>query len=158
MLIQYVKELSPMLSACQAAAIQIANFIQMKGTDASSVLLSKAFARSFASLPAICSGRCKGCAFCLRSLLLFARGCACTLARCLRLFFCRLRGFFCFCNTLPALHAFARLCGFYCSRVCCSRVCCSLFCAPPVRRINARRGKDGGTAGGQKPTRRGCVL
>ena len=51
-----------MLSACQAAAIQIANFIQMKGTDASSVLLSKAFARSFA-VAAIIATRCKVCAF-----------------------------------------------------------------------------------------------
>ena len=39
------------------------------------------------------------------------------LARCLRLFICRLRGFYCFCNTLHTLHAFARLCGFSCSRI-----------------------------------------
>ena len=39
----------------------------------------------------------------------------------------------------------------------CSRVCCSLFCAPSVRRINARRGKGGGTAGVQAHRRRGCV-
>lgn len=94
--------------------------------------------------------RCKGCAFafvrcyCLRVVVrvcvcfVCAGALACTLARCLRLFICRLRGFYCFCNTLSTLHAFARLCGLYCSRV-----CCSLFCAPPVRKVNEQRCKDG---------------
>ena len=67
--------------------------------------------------------------YCLR---VGALVCACTLFEAV---FCRLRGFFCFCNTLHTLHAFARLCGFSCSRV------CSLFCAPSVRRFNDSEGQ-----------------
>lgn len=145
MLIQYVKELSPMLSACQAAAIQIANFIQMKGTDASSVLLSKAFARSFA-VAAIIATRCKVCAFCLRSLLLFARGCAFALARCLRLFICRLRCFYAFailCTpcTLSRVHVACIAAAFVAAS----------FVLPPFGESTTRRGKGGGTAGGKPP-------
>lgn len=103
--------------------------------------------RSFASLPAVRLVRCKGCAFCLRSLLLFARGCACV----------RLHAVWCCLFAVcAAFIAFAILCPpCTLSRVLwlvlyCSRVYCSLFCAPPVRRINARRGK-GWKQGGQKP-------
>lgn len=113
---QYVKGRPPMLSACQGTAIQIANFIQMKGTDAFRVLSR-----------AVCAFVRRWCCYCsplqrVRFLPSFAViVCAwvrlCALARCLRLFICRLRGFYCFCNTLSALHAFARLCGLYCSRV-----------------------------------------
>ena len=101
----------------------------------------------------------RGCCYCnalqrvrffIRSLLLFARGCACgALSRCLRLFLFRLRCFFCFCNTLHALHAFARLCGLYCSRVWLANN--SLFVRPPFGDSTTRRGKDGRRAGGQAP-------
>ena len=76
----------------------------------------------------------------------------CALARCLRLFLCRLHGFFCFCSTLPVLHAFSRLCGLYCSRV-----CCSLFCAPSVRRFNASEGQRWRKAGGKVHPPPWCV-
>ena len=131
-------------------AIQIANFIQMKGADAFRVLSRAVCVRSLRYLLFV-QDAAKGALFafvrcyCLR---VGALVCACTLFEAVYLPFARL---LCFCNTLPTLHAFARLCGLYCSRV-----YCSLFCAPPVRRINARRGKDGGTAGGQAPRLRGA--
>ena len=63
-------------------------------------LLSKAFARSFAVV-AVIAARCKGCAFCRRSLLLFARGCACV----------RLHAVFgCLFAVCAAFSAFAILC------------------------------------------------
>lgn len=152
MLVQYVKGRPPMLSACQGTAIQIANFIQMKGADAFRVL-SRAFAfvrfvtcylfRTLQRVRFLPSFAVIVCAW--------VRLCA--LARCLRLFICRLRGFYCFCNTLSTLHAFARLCGLYCSRV-----YCSLFCAPPVRRFNDSEGQRWRNSRGTSPLLRGCVL
>ena len=60
----------------------------------------------------------------------------CALSRCLRLFICRLRGFYCFCSTFVRLARFRASCGLYCSRF-----CCSLFCAPSVRIFNASEGQ-----------------
>ena len=143
-----------MLSACQAAAIQIANFIQMKGTDASSVLLSKAFARSFAVAAMLLQRAAKGALFafvrcyCLR---VGALVCAFALFEAVYLPFARLFLLLQYFAHLARFRAFMLLVLY------CSRVCCSLFCAPSVRRINARRGKGGGTAGVQAHRRRGCV-
>ena len=88
--------------------------------------------------------------FFLRSLLLFARGCACVRFRAVFwLFICRLRCFLCFCNTLPAVRTFARLCCLYCSRVWLANN--SLFVRPQFGDSTTRRGKDGRRAGGQAP-------
>lgn len=143
MLIQYVNELSTVRPLFFCAAIQIANFIQMKGTGV--------------------------CRLCFRGLFAFVRFvhcylfrtlqrvrflpsfavivCAwvrlCALARCLRLFLFRLRGFYCFCNTLSTLHAFARLCGLYCIA--------ASFVLPPFGDSTTRRGKGGGKQGESPP-------
>ena len=138
--------------AFQGTAIQIANFIQMKGAYVCRFCFRGLFVRSFAVAAMLLQRAAKGALFafvrcyCLR---VGALVCACTLFEAV---FCRLRGFFCFCNTLHTLHAFARLCGFSCSRV------CSLFCAPSVRIFNASDGQILRTAGGKVHSLRGCVL
>lgn len=123
--------------AFQGTAIQIANFIQMKGACVCRFCFRRLL-RSFVRFVTCYLFRTLQRVRFLPSFAVIV--CAwvrlCALARCLRLFICRLRGFYCFCNTLHALHAFARLCGLYCSRF-----CCSLFCAPPVRRINDTEGQ-----------------
>lgn len=148
MLIQYVKGRSTVRPLFFGTAIQIANFIQMKGTGVCRFCFRGLFVvRSLCA--AVIASLLQIVRFCRRRLLLFARGCACVrFSRCLRLFICRLHGFFCFCNTLPALHAFARLCGLYCIA--------ASFVRPPFGNSTPRRGKDGGTAGGQAPRLRGA--
>ena len=132
-------------------AIQIANFIQMKGACVCRFCFRGLLrVRPLRSLLFVWV-RCKGYAFAVFSCYCLRVGalvCACTLFEAV---FCRLRGFFCFCNTLHTLHAFARLCGFSCSRV------CSLFCAPSVRRFNDSEGQRL-EAVAQAHRLRGCVL
>lgn len=136
-------------------AIQIANFIQMKGTDAFR-LLSKAFARSFVRFVTCCSfGTLQRVRF-LPSFAVIV--CAwvrlCALARCLMLFICRLRGFYCFCNTLSTLHAFARLVACIVLQ---PRLLQPLLCSPRSenQRAEGQRMEAGGT---KAPRLRGCVL
>ena len=109
-------------------------------------LLSKAVCRSFASFPAVRSGTLQRVRFFLRSLLLFLRGCAFALSRRLRLFSCRLRGFFCFCNTLHAVRTFARL-------VACiaAAFVAASFVRPPCGYSTPQRGKDGWQQGNKPP-------
>lgn len=71
----------------------------------------------------------------------------CAFARCLRLFFCRLSGFYCFFSHLSTLHAFARLVAFL----------QPLFVLPPFGDSTTRRGK-GMKQGEKSPRLRGCVL
>lgn len=127
-------------------AVQTSNFIQMKGTGVCRFCF-RGLLRSFVR---------RGCNNCnsLQRVRFFPSFavivCAwvrlCALARCLRLFLCRLHGFFCFCNTLPTLHAFARL-------VACiaAAFVAASFVRPPCGNSTTRRGKGGGTAGGKVP-------
>ena len=136
-----------MLSACQAAAIQIANFIQMKGTDASSVLLSRAVCvRSLRSLLFV-RVRCKGCVFsfvrcyCLR---VGALVCACTLFEAV---------FVPFALLFLLLQYFARLARFraFMWRLLQPRLLQPLLCAlrSEIQRLGGA--KDGGGQRGDKP-------
>ena len=135
--------------AFQGTAVQTANFIQMKGACVCRFCFRRLFVvRSPWVLLLQPAANCSLFAFvrcyCLR---VGALVCACTLFEAVYLPFARL---LCFCNTLPALHAFARLYGLYCIA--------ASFGAPSVRRINARRGKDWRMAArGQAPRLRGCV-
>ena len=124
--------------AFHGTAVQTANFIQMKGACVCRFCF-RGLLRSFASFPAICLGRCKGCAFCRRSLLLFARGCACV----------RLHAVCgCFCAVCTAFFAFAILCPsctlsrVYVAFLAAAFVAAS-FVHPPFGDSTTRRGKDG---------------
>ena len=132
--------------AFQGTAIQIANFIQMKGACVCRFCFRRLFA--FVRFVPCCSFgyAAKGALFPSFAVIVCAWVRLCALARCLRLFICRLRGFYCFCNTLPTLHDFARL-------VACiaAAFVAASFVLPPFGDSTTRRGKDGRRAGGQAP-------
>ena len=147
MLIQYVKEHSTVRPLFFGTAVQTANFIQMKGAVVCRLCFRRLFVvRSLRSLLFV-RVRCKGCAFCLRSLLLFARGCACV----------RFRAVFgCLFAVCAAFSAFAILCPpCALSRVLwlvlqprLQPLLCSL--RSEIQRLGGAK-IGGGTAGGQAP-------
>lgn len=128
-------------------AVQTANFIQMKGA----VVCRLCFRRLFAFvrspwLQFYCNALQIVRFLPSFAVIVFAWVRLCALARCLWLFICRLRGFYCFCNTLSTLHAFARL-------VACiaAAFIAASFVLPPFGDSTTRRGKDGGGQRGDKP-------
>ena len=150
MLIQYFKGRSPMLSACQAAAIQIANFIQMKGTDASSVLLSKAFARSFAVAAMLLQRAAKGALFPSFAVIVCAWVRLCALSRCFLAVYLPFSRLLLLLQYICPPGALSRV------YVACIAAAFGLqitvfFVHPPFGDSTTRRGKGGGTAGGQAP-------
>ena len=101
--------------------------------------------------------RCKVFAFCLRSLLLFLRGCAFALSRCFLAVYLPFARLFLLLQYFVHLARFRASCGLYCSRVWLANN--SLFVLPPFGDSTTRRGKDGRRAArGQAPRLRGCVL
>lgn len=136
-------------------AIQIAYFIQMKGTEVCRFCFRWLFAFVRCAL-LLLQRAAKGalfavfCCYCLRVVVRFR---ACTLFEAVFVPFARLL------LLLQYFVRLARFCAFIWLLLQPSSACnITVFCAPSVRRINARRGKDWRRAASWQATRlRGCV-